>query len=104
MALPDGTVSVDTAAEIWPNHVLTVTVDAEDDYGLALDHLTLSGALRDSVDTALSGTQRSRATGFQWRQLPAVRLSSSASFMIASASNPPCHRRVSPCWPTRLPR
>jgi len=51
-APPTGTLVVDPAAEVLPNHVLTVTVNAQDDHGLAQAHISLTGALTTAANVA----------------------------------------------------
>ncbi len=51
-APPNGSLSLNPASQILPNHVLAVAVHAQDDHGLAAAHLTLSGAISGTRDLA----------------------------------------------------
>ncbi|NOZ79276.1 MAG: hypothetical protein GXP48_08910, partial [Acidobacteria bacterium] len=65
-APPSGTLSVQPASQILPNHVLTVTVDGQDDRGLAAAHLTLSGAISGTRDLGFpQGTTGEVTTTFR---------------------------------------
>jgi hypothetical protein len=52
---PTGVLSVLPSVEILPNHLLQVTIDAADDFGLAHAFLAISGAMDESLTLDLSG-------------------------------------------------
>ncbi len=79
-APPAGTLSLDPAQEILPNHLLTLTVTGQDDRGLARAHLELHGAVEvvedrsfpsGSTEASLTATYRIPATAAAGSQVVA---------------------------------
>ncbi|NOZ79162.1 MAG: hypothetical protein GXP48_08305, partial [Acidobacteria bacterium] len=65
-APPSGTLTASPAAEILPNHVLHLTVDAQDDRGLVAAHFTLTGVIAETRDLSFpQGTSGQVVTSFR---------------------------------------
>ncbi|MCU0260660.1 MAG: Ig-like domain-containing protein, partial [Ilumatobacteraceae bacterium] len=56
---PTGVLLASPAAEVLPNHFLTVTVDLADDHGLRIAELAVAGAIEQAWTISLSGQAQS---------------------------------------------